>query len=81
MTAELRHHFSHLTGRADNARPYVERFLQAYAPLERDRKYLATMLPFFESRGFFKIAMLGYWKRDYKRYLVEQGTRRIEEIP
>ena len=81
MTAELRHHFSHLTGRAENARPYVERFLQAYAPVERERKYLAAMLPFFESRGFFKIAMLGYWKRDYKRYLVEQGTRRIEESP
>jgi hypothetical protein len=81
MAAELKHHFAHLTGRADNAVPYVERFLQAYAPVERERKYITGMLPFFESRGFFKIAMLGYWKRDYKKYLIEQGTRLIEEKP
>jgi aminoglycoside phosphotransferase (APT) family kinase protein len=81
MAAELKHHFSYLTGKADNASPYVERFLEAYAPDDEGQKHLAGMLPFFESRGFFKIAMLGYWKRDYKKYLVELGTRRIEEKP
>ena len=37
------------------------------------------MLPFFVSQSFFKIAMLGYWKPGYRKYLVEQGARCIEE--
>jgi len=33
------------------------------------------LLPFYESRALFKIAMLPYWKSDYRRYLVEAGAR------
>ena len=81
MVAELRHHFSYLTGDPGEAEPYIGRFLQAYASKEDERKYMAGLLPFYVSRGFFKIAMLGYWKHDYKRYLIEQGTRCIEAGP
>jgi hypothetical protein len=79
MVAELRHHFSHLAGNINSAEPYVDRFLNAYAPDRR--KDMAGLLPFYVSRGFFRIAMLGYWKHDYKKYLVEQGTRCIEVEP
>jgi hypothetical protein len=79
MAAELRHHCAYLAGDHGMAGPYVERFLRSYAGKERGR--MEELLPFYESRGFFKIAMLGYWKRDYRRYLVEQGTRRLEVGP
>jgi hypothetical protein len=80
MAAELRHHCAYLAepGRAE---PLVDRFLRAYEPSEKGRRYIRGLLPFFISRGFFKIAMLGYWKHDYRRYLVEQGTRCIEAGP
>ncbi len=81
MVAELRHHFSYLAGDAGGAEPYIERFLNAYASNESGRRYIDGLLPFYVSRGFFKIAMLGYWKHDYKKYLIEQGTRCIEAAP
>ncbi len=81
MAAELWHHCAHVAGDARRAEPYVERFLRSYAPSAKDRERMGELLPFYESRGFFKIAMLGYWKHDYRRRLVEMGTRRIEAGP
>ena len=81
MVAELKHHCAHITGDMGNAGPYVERFLKAYAPSQKEYKMINGLLPFYVSRAFFKIAMLSYWKRDYRRYLVEAGTRCIEEGP
>jgi hypothetical protein len=81
MVAELRHHCAYLAGDARKAEPYVERFLGAYAPTKKERGRMGELLPFYVSRGFFKIAMLGYWKHDYRRRLVEQGTRCIEVEP
>ncbi len=81
MVAELRHHGAYLAKDAGKAEPYIERFLRAYAPGPREREQVEARLPFYASRGFFKIAMLGYWKKDYRRYLVEQGTRCIEAGP
>ncbi len=81
MVAELRHHSAHLAGDGRKAEPYVERFLTAYAPDAEERERMLELLPFYVSRGFFKIAMLGYWKHDYRSYLVEQGTRCIEVRP
>ncbi len=81
MVAELRHHCAHLARDEGKAVPYVERFLAAYAPDEAERGRMAQLLPFYVSRGFFKIAMLGYWKPDYRSRLVELGTRCIEVVP
>ncbi len=81
MVAELRHHCAYLVKDAGRAEPYVERFLRAYAPAVKERERIGELLPFYVSRGFFKIAMLGYWKHDYRRRLVEQGTRCIEVGP
>jgi hypothetical protein len=80
MAAELRHHCAYLA-EPERAEPLVDRFLRAYAPSAKDQRYIRGLLPFFVSRGFFKIAMLGYWKHDYRRYLVEQGTKCIEAGP
>jgi hypothetical protein len=81
MVAELMHHCAHLARDEAKARPFVERFLGAYAPAPTDYRRMMTLLPFYVSRGLFKIAMLGYWKHDYRRYLVELGTRCIEVAP
>jgi hypothetical protein len=81
MVAELRHHCAHLAGDEGRAGPYVERFLRSYAPAPKERERIGELLPFYVSRGFFKIAMLGYWKHDYRRRLVELGTRCIEVAP
>lgn len=81
MVAELRHHCAYLAGDARKSEPYVERFLRSYAPTEKECRRMGELLPFYVSRGFFKIAMLGYWKHDYRRRLVEQGTRCIEVPP
>ena len=81
MVAELRHHCAYLAGDEGRAEPYVERFLRAYAPAGEERGRIGELLPFYVSRGFFKIAMLGYWKHDYRRRLVELGAGRIEEGP
>lgn len=81
VVAELRHHSAYLAKDIRKAEPYVERFLRAYAPAPGDQKTMRDLLPFYVSRGLFKIAMLGYWKHDYQRYLVEQGTKCIEEGP
>jgi hypothetical protein len=79
MVAELEHHCAYLN--AGSAGPYIERFLGSYAPAPGDRKKVDDLLPFYVSRGLFKIAMLGYWKHGYRRSLVEAGTRHIEEGP
>jgi Phosphotransferase enzyme family len=81
MVAELRHHCAYLAREPGKAGPYVERFLGAYAPVPGERKKVDGLLPFYVSRSFLKIAMLGYWKPDYRRYLVEQGTNCIEGGP
>lgn len=81
MVAELRHHCAYLVKDAGKAEPYVKHFLCTYAPAAKYREQIEKILPFYVSRGFFKIAMLGYWKRDYRKYLIEQGTRCIEVEP
>ncbi len=81
MVAELEHHCAYVAGDAGRAEPYIERFLRAYAPSPADRKKIDGLLPFYVSRGLLKIAMLGYWKHGYRRWLVEAGARRIEEGP
>lgn len=87
MAAELTHQFAHLDGDAGKAGPFIEHFLRAYAvdhkgrPDPQEVQKIKAMLPFFMSQSFFKIAMLGYWKADYKRYLIEQGARCIEVEP
>ncbi|WP_174591827.1 phosphotransferase [Methanocella conradii] len=81
VVAELSHQCAYLAKDEDRARPYIARFLTAYAPDAGEREKLLRMLPFYVSRGFLKIAMLGYWKPDYRRYLVERGTRCIEVVP
>ncbi len=81
MVAELRHHCAYLAGEPKRAEPYIERFLHAYAPSGRERERMAGLLPFYVSRGFFKIAMLGYWKHDYRRRLVDMGTGCVEAVP
>lgn len=81
MVAELRHHCAHIAGDARKAEPYAEHFLHAYAPAARDRDRMGPLLPFYVSRGLFKIAMLGYWRYDYRRRLVEEGTRCLEAGP
>lgn len=81
MVAELQHHCAYLAKDIRKAGPYMERFLRAYAASPGEREKIEGLLPFYVSRGLFKIAMLGYWKRDYRRYLVEEGTRCIEEGP
>jgi hypothetical protein len=81
MVAELEHHCAYVAGDVGRAKPYVERFLRAYAPSPADRKKIDELLPFYVSRGLLKIAMLGYWKHGYRRWLVEAGARRIEEGP
>ncbi len=79
MVAELEHHCAYHD--AGSAEPYIERFLSSYAPSPGDRKKIDGLLPFYVSRGLFKIAMLGYWKHGYRRSLVEAGARHIEEGP
>lgn len=81
VIAELRHHFAYRTGDSRNSDPYVNHFLRAYAPGERVLDRLKAMLSFFISQSFFKIAMLGYWKPEYKKWLVEEGVRSIEVKP
>ncbi len=81
MVAELRHQCAYVARDEGRARPYIDRFLASYAPDEQERGKMMRMLPFYVSRAFLKIAMLGYWKPDYRRYLVEQGTRCIEVAP
>jgi hypothetical protein len=87
LAAELTHQFAHETGDGAGARPYIDHFLQAYSvdhqgrPDERELQRIRAILPFFMSQSFFKIAMLGFWKPDYKRYLIEQGARCIEVKP
>ena len=87
MAAELTHQFCHFTGDGQAAGPFIDHFLKAYAVDRNGRpdasELLKTkaMLPFFMSQSFFKIAMLGYWKPAYRKYLIEQGARCIEVKP
>ncbi|HTY90502.1 MAG TPA: phosphotransferase [Methanocella sp.] len=81
MVAELQHQCGYITKDMRRAGPYVEHFLHAYAPSALESDMIEGLLPFYVALGFFKIAMLGYWKRDYRRYLVEAGARLIEEGP
>ena len=87
MAAELTHQFCHITGDGAVAQPFIDHFLEAYAVDNKGRPdtgellKIKAMLPFFMSQSFFKIAMLGYWKPAYRKYLVEQGARCIEVKP
>ena len=87
MAAELTHQFCHITGDGAGAEPFIDHFLEAYAvdhkgrPDRNELLRIKAMLPFFMSQSFFKIAMLGYWKPAYRKYLVEQGARCIEVKP
>lgn len=81
MAAELKHQFSYLARSGAEAEPYISHFLHAYAPDEKEFDYVTGILPFYMSQSLFKIAMLGYWRPDYKRYLIEEGTRCIEVVP
>jgi hypothetical protein len=87
MAAELTHQFCHFTGNGSGAERFIDHFLEAYAvdnkgrPDESELLTIKAMMPFFMSQGFFKIAMLGYWKPQYRKTLVEQGTRCIEVKP
>ena len=87
MAAELTHQFCHITGDGARALPFIDHFLEAYAVDDHGRPdtgkllQVKAMLPFYMSQSFFKIAMLGYWKPEYRKYLVEQGARCIEVKP
>ena len=75
MVAELKHHCAHITHDIGRADPYIERFIGAYAPSPDEYAMMQGLLPFYVSRALFKIAMLPYWKSDYRRSLVEAGAR------
>lgn len=81
MAADLWHQFEREAGAGAEAEPYVRHFLQAYEPDQRRRQEITDILPFYVSQALFKIAMLGYWNKDYRKSLVEEGARRAEEVP
>lgn len=81
VTADLWHQFALEAGDGSKAEPYVRHFLQAYEPDHRQRKEIKTILPFYVSRSLYKIASLGFWDGEYRKQLVEEGTRRAGEVP
>ncbi|MCD1295376.1 phosphotransferase [Methanocella sp. CWC-04] len=81
MVSELKHQFAYLTNDGGKAEPYIEHFLSSYAADEAELEFVKSILPFYVSQSLFKIAMLGYWDREYKKYLVEEGTKCIEVEP
>ena len=81
MVAELTHQFAYLGRDAARAGPFIGHFLRAYEPLDRERKRIEQILPFYTSQSLLKIAMLGYWNGAHRRFLVEEGARQIEVPP
>jgi hypothetical protein len=81
MVAELWHQFeSHGKG-YQKADPFISHFLTSYARNDNELKGLLEIMPFFVSQSLFKIAMLGYWSKEHRQYLLEEGTRQIEVKP
>lgn len=81
IVGELRHQFGDHGKGCEKADPYVRHFLSSYAKSENELKGLLEIMPFFVSQSLFKIAMLGYWSKEHRRYLLEEGTRQIEVKP
>lgn len=81
VAADLWHQFAREAGGGSGAEPYIRHFIQAYEPDYQQRRAISAILPFYTSQALFKIAMLGYWDAKYRQRLVEEGTRRAEEVP
>ena len=81
ITADLWHQFAYEGGDGDRAEPYVRHFIRAYEPDRKHRDELQDLLPFYTSQSLYKIASLGFWDGEYRRRLIEEGTRRAEEVP
>lgn len=81
MAAELKHQFTYMGHSGARSEPYIEHFLRSYCSDEEEFSMVTALLPFYMSQSLFRIAMLGYWKGNHKRYLIEEGTRCMEVRP